>query len=67
MILSFQPSNQSERKMVEARIQVNYPLATTIILEGGEVLDLSAWRIRRFKVIRADKREIQSLTRMGVL
>lgn len=41
MILSFQPTDQTERRMVEAQIRINHPLPTTIILKDGEILDLS--------------------------
>lgn len=67
MILSFKPLGKSERQEMEARVQINYPFPTTILLHDGQLLDRSLWWQQECKVLQADKRERRSLMRMGLL
>ena len=67
MILFFRPLGKSERQEMEVTVQINYPFATTIILEDGQSLDLSSWGRQECRVIKADKTEKMALIRMGLL
>ncbi len=67
MILSFKPEGESERKVIKAQIEVRHPFPTVLVLEHGQVLDLSTWRNQVFRVLRADKSEMKILMHMGFL
>lgn len=73
MILShidfFDKRNMQHR--VKATIVSNHPASRygqpVILLENGRMLDSSSWFSHRYRVLKANKKEISELLRMGLV
>ncbi len=72
MILSYKDffDRDAGRQQIEAEITTDHPASSyglpVIVLEDGGSLDVMSWVIMDYQVMRATKKELAELQRMGM-
>jgi hypothetical protein len=73
MILSYADLFDKKRLQhrIKATITTNHPASrygqSVVILEDGRMLDSSLWIANRYRVLKATKKEISALLRIGLV
>lgn len=71
MILSYHNLGEEKRHRIKATITTDHPASSygqpVIVLEDGGALDLMSWVALGYQVVRAGKKEMASLARMGLV
>jgi hypothetical protein len=70
MILSYHNLGEEKRHRVKASITTDHSASSygqpVIVLEDGGALDLFSWVTLGYQVVRASKKEMEGLVRMGL-
>jgi hypothetical protein len=71
MILSYQDLGEKRRHRIKARVTTEHSASSygqpVIVLEDGDALDLFSWTALGYRVVRAGKKEMSELARMGLV
>jgi hypothetical protein len=71
VILSYQNFGEKRRHRIKARIRTDHSTSSygqpVIVLDSGQALDLMSWVGLGYRIVRASKKEMADLARMGLI
>jgi len=71
MILSYHNLGEEKRHRVKAKVTTEHSASSygqpVIVLEDGDALDLFSWTALGYRVVKAEKREMAALQRLGLI